>query len=56
MWMAGKTMWLGGSPRNWTIRSPKSVSITSIPFRSRYGFRWHSSVSMDLLLTIFCAP
>src|SRR5690606_11469630 len=49
--MAGITMWLGGFPRNCTMRSPRSVSTTSIPFFSRKGFRWHSSVRIDLLLT-----
>ena len=44
-------MWLGGSLRNCTMRSPRSVSTTSMPCRSRNGFRWHSSVSIDLLLT-----
>ena len=33
--MAGKTIWLGGSFRNWMIRSPRSVSTTSIPSASR---------------------
>ncbi len=28
-WMAGITIWLGGCPRNWTMRSPKSVSTIS---------------------------
>ena len=51
MWIAGSTMWLGGSRRSCTIHSPRSVSITSMPCGSRNGFRWHSSVSIDLLLT-----
>ena len=46
-----QTMWLGGSPASCTMRSPRSVSTTSMPFRSRNGLRWHSSVSIDLLLT-----
>jgi hypothetical protein len=29
--MAGITMWLGGSSNNCMMRSPRSVSITSIP-------------------------
>ena len=32
-WIAGITMWLGGSPRSCTIRSPRSVSTTSMPWR-----------------------
>jgi len=52
-WMAGKTIWLGRSFLNWTIRSPRSVSTTSMPFFSRYSFKWHSSVSILLLFTIF---
>ncbi len=51
----------GGSPgarcaraapsASWTIRSPRSVSTTSMPRASRYGFRWHSSVSIDFDFT-----
>ena len=51
LWMAGITMWLGGSLASWTIRSPRSVSTTSMPRSIRYGLRWHSSVSIDLLFT-----
>ena len=51
MWIAGSTMWLGGSRRSCTIRSPRSVSTTSMPCASRYGLRPHSSVSIDLLFT-----
>jgi hypothetical protein len=34
-WMAGMTMWEGASPASWTMRSPRSVSTTSIPRDSR---------------------
>ncbi len=34
-WMAGKMMCEGGSLRSWTIRSPRSVSTTSMPRASR---------------------
>ena len=34
-WMAGMTMWLGGSLRSCTMRSPRSVSVTSMPRASR---------------------
>ena len=50
-WMAGMTMWEGGSPASWTMRSPRSVSTTSMPRASRYGLRWSSSVSIDLDFT-----
>ena len=33
------------------MRSPRSVSTTSMPCASRYGLRPHSSVSIDLLFT-----
>ena len=61
-------MWLGpppwaptrtavsGSSRSWTIRSPRSVSTTSTPRASKYGFSPHSSVSIDFDLTRRRAP
>ncbi len=55
-WMAGMTMCDGGSPASWTMRSPRSVSTTSMPRASRYGFRWHSSVSIDFDFTIRLTP
>ena len=33
--IAGSTMWLGGSWASWTMRSPRSVSTTSMPRASR---------------------
>ena len=50
-WIAGITIWLGGSFRSCTIRSPRSVSMISIPRASRNGLSPHSSVSIDLLFT-----
>ena len=38
------------------MRSPRSVSTTSMPRASRCGFRPHSSVSIDLLFTTRRAP
>ena len=38
------------------MRSPRSVSTTSIPCASRCAFRPHSSVSIDLLFTTRAAP
>ena len=55
-WMAGSTMWLGASRRSCTMRSPRSVSVTSIPWLSRCALRPHSSVSIDLLFTTRSAP
>ena len=55
-WMAGSTMCEGGSFASCTIRSPRSVSTTSMPRASRYGLRWHSSVSIDFDFTSRVAP
>ncbi len=55
-WIAGTTMWLGDSPASCTMRSPRSVSMTSMPFAARYGLRPHSSVSIDLLLATRVPP
>ena len=55
-WMAGCTMCEGGSLRSCTMRSPRSVSITSMPCASRKWFSPHSSVSIDLLFTSRVTP
>jgi hypothetical protein len=49
-------MWLGVSLASWTMRSPKSVSMTSTLCAARKPLRWHSSVSMDLLFTSRVSP
>ena len=54
--MAGITMWLGFCSLSWMMRSPRSVSTTSIPLASRKGFIPHSSVSIDLDFTILRTP
>src|SRR3989442_1095231 len=56
LWMAGTTMCDGVSPASWTMYSPKSVSIGSIPRRASPSFRWISSDAMLLLLTTVRAP
>jgi len=55
-WIAGMMMCDGGSCASCTMRSPRSVSTTSMPWRSSSGFSPHSSVSIDLLFTTRRAP
>ena len=52
---AARCGWAARRP-SCTIRSPRSLSTTSMPCRSRNGFRWHSSVSIDLLFTTRRTP
>src|SRR6266567_4236056 len=49
-WMAGAMMCEGRVPVSWTMRSPRSVSTTSIPSDSRYGLSSISSEAIDLTL------
>ena len=56
MCIAGMTIWLGARCMSWRMRSPRSVSTTSMPSFSRCSLRWHSSVSIDLLFTTFLTP
>src|SRR5436190_6490531 len=49
-WMAGAMMCEGRVPVSWTMRSPRSVSTTSIPSDSRYGLSSISSAAIDLTL------
>src|SRR5438309_4284225 len=49
-WMAGAMMWEGCVWVSCTMRSPRSVSTTSIPSDSRYGLSSISSLAIDLTL------
>ena len=55
-WTMGEMMCAGGSPRSWTMYSPRSVSTTRRPARSRAGLRPISSVTIDLDLATSVAP
>ena len=49
---AGVIMWEGGSPRSWTMNSPRSVSTTSKPAFSKAWLRRISSLTIDFDLAI----
>src|SRR5258708_18694458 len=49
-WIAGAMRWEGCVCVSCTIRSPRSVSTTSIPSDSRYGLSSISSLAIDLTL------
>ncbi len=49
-------MWLGTSPSNWAIYSPRSVSTTASPTFSRSALRCSSSVTIDFDLMIDLTP
>src|SRR6266852_6663306 len=57
-WIAGAMRWEGCVCVSCTIRSPRSVSTTSIPSDSRYGLSSISSLAIDLTLVTMgrCCP